>query len=177
MFKFLIQAAIHKRTTELSQLQPDTPIDETELYLEIVQRNDKGRRFGLGWTPLRSKMRRHDEAGSSRPILKDDEPFDQFNKEFEEMQAMILKMLNDTSLNRDQLLEMQGRLQRMEQGFMERSICTKKNKMMLMMMMLMMMMPLTMTQRPRMMNDDFFFTTSKKEVHVACNHSSLEGLM
>ncbi|KAK9144756.1 hypothetical protein Sjap_004659 [Stephania japonica] len=62
-------------------------------------------------------MRRHDEAGSSRPILKDDEPFEQFNKEFEEMQAMILKMLNDTSVNRDQLLEMQGRLQRMKQGF------------------------------------------------------------
>ncbi|KAK9086119.1 hypothetical protein Sjap_026530 [Stephania japonica] len=71
-------------------------------------------------------MRRHDEAGSSRPILKDDEPFEQFNKEFEEMQAMILKMINDTSVNRDQLLEMQGRLQRMKQGFMERSAAKKR---------------------------------------------------
>ncbi|KAK9085518.1 hypothetical protein Sjap_025929 [Stephania japonica] len=42
------------------------------------------------------------------------------------MQAMILKMLNDTSVNRDQLLEMQGRLQRMEQGFMERSAAQKR---------------------------------------------------
>ncbi|KAK9085705.1 hypothetical protein Sjap_026116 [Stephania japonica] len=160
MFKFLIQAAIHERTTELSQLQPDTPIDETELYLEIVQRNDKGRRFGLGWTPSGSKMRRHDEAGSSRPILKDDESFDQYNKEFKEMQAIILKMLNDSSVNHDQLLEMQGRLQRMEQGFMERSAAQKRqddddddvddDD------------AFTMTQLPRMMNDDFFFTTSKK---------------
>ncbi|KAK9123866.1 hypothetical protein Sjap_013468 [Stephania japonica] len=71
-------------------------------------------------------MRRHDEAGSSRPIFADDEPFDQFKKEFKEMQAMILKMVNDTSVNRDQLLEMQGRLHRMEQGFMERSAAQKR---------------------------------------------------
>ncbi|KAK9086014.1 hypothetical protein Sjap_026425 [Stephania japonica] len=71
-------------------------------------------------------MRRHDEAGSSRPILKDDESFDQYNKEFKEMQAIILKMLNDSSVNHDQLLEMQGRLQRMEQGFMERSAAQKR---------------------------------------------------
>ncbi|KAK9096589.1 hypothetical protein Sjap_022086 [Stephania japonica] len=121
-----IAAAIHERTRDLSQLQPDTPIDETELYLEIVQRNDKGRRFGIGWTPSGSKMRRHDEAGSSRPIFADDEPFDQFKKEFKEMQTMILKMVNDTSVNRDQLLEMQGRLHRMEEGFMERSAAQKR---------------------------------------------------
>ncbi|KAK9116236.1 hypothetical protein Sjap_015183 [Stephania japonica] len=43
-------------------------------------------------------MRRHDEVWIFSSILKDDEPFEQFNKEFEEMQAMILKMLNDTLL-------------------------------------------------------------------------------
>ncbi|KAK9110074.1 hypothetical protein Sjap_018134 [Stephania japonica] len=42
-----IATAIHERTRELSQLQPDTSIDETKLYLEIVQRNDKGRRLVL----------------------------------------------------------------------------------------------------------------------------------
>ncbi|KAK9130683.1 hypothetical protein Sjap_011170 [Stephania japonica] len=48
------------------------------------------------------------------------------NSKFKEMQAMILKMVNDTSVNHEQLLEMQGRLHRMEQGFMERSAAQKR---------------------------------------------------
>ncbi|KAK9110172.1 hypothetical protein Sjap_018232 [Stephania japonica] len=121
-----IAAAIHERTRELSQLQPDTPIDETKLYLEIVQQNDKGQRFSLGWTTSGSTMRRPDEVGPSCPIFADDEPFDQFEKEFKEMQAILLKLVDDTSVDRGQLLEMQRRLRRMEHGFMERSAAQER---------------------------------------------------
>ncbi|KAK9138257.1 hypothetical protein Sjap_008851 [Stephania japonica] len=47
-----IVTAICNRRLELAQLHgPDTPIDEIELYLSVVEHNDKGQRFGLGWTP------------------------------------------------------------------------------------------------------------------------------
>ncbi|KAK9155726.1 hypothetical protein Sjap_003206 [Stephania japonica] len=108
-------------------------------------------------------MRRHDEAGSSRPIFADDEPFDQFKKEFKEMQTMILKMVNDTSVNRDNCLKCKDGYIVWNRVSWRDQLC-KKGKMMLMMMMMMMM--LTMTQRLKMMNDNFFFTTSKKETMV-----------
>ncbi|KAK9097143.1 hypothetical protein Sjap_022640 [Stephania japonica] len=59
-------------------------------------------------------MRRPDEVGSSRPIFTDDESFDKFKKEFKEMQAILLKLVDDTCIDRGQLLEMQRRLCRME---------------------------------------------------------------
>ncbi|KAK9146535.1 hypothetical protein Sjap_006438 [Stephania japonica] len=71
-------------------------------------------------------MRIPDEAGSSRPIFTDDESFDQFKKEFKEIQAILLKLVDDTSVDRGQLLEMQKRLRRMEQGFMERSAAQER---------------------------------------------------
>ncbi|KAK9130377.1 hypothetical protein Sjap_010864 [Stephania japonica] len=66
-------------------------------------------------------MRRHDEAGSSRPMFVDDESFGQFKKDSKEMQATILKLIEDKTVDHEQLFEMQGRLGRMEQAFMERS--------------------------------------------------------
>ncbi|KAK9111470.1 hypothetical protein Scep_018989 [Stephania cephalantha] len=47
--------AIRNKRIELTLSQPDTPIDETELYLSVVERDDKGRTYGLGWTPSGSK--------------------------------------------------------------------------------------------------------------------------
>ncbi|KAK9131534.1 hypothetical protein Sjap_012021 [Stephania japonica] len=66
-------------------------------------------------------MCRHDEAGSSHPTFADDESFGQFKKDFKDMQATMLKLIEDKTIDREQLLEMQGRLGRMEQAFMEGS--------------------------------------------------------
>ncbi|KAK9100719.1 hypothetical protein Scep_024149 [Stephania cephalantha] len=43
---------IPNRRLELIQLHSyDTSIDESELYLSVVERDDKRRRYGLGWIP------------------------------------------------------------------------------------------------------------------------------
>ncbi|KAK9147649.1 hypothetical protein Scep_006406 [Stephania cephalantha] len=55
-----IVTAIQPRRIELTQSQPDTPIDETELYLSVVERDDKGRTYGLG------SRRRHATFGGAR---------------------------------------------------------------------------------------------------------------
>ncbi|KAK9125933.1 hypothetical protein Scep_014779 [Stephania cephalantha] len=85
-----IVTAIQRRWIELTQSQPYTPIDETELYLFVVECDDKGRTYGLGWTPS-GPRRRHatvggaggrigggvgagDGAGFSRPISSPNEP-------------------------------------------------------------------------------------------------------
>ncbi|KAK9135011.1 hypothetical protein Syun_014341 [Stephania yunnanensis] len=45
MFKFLIQTAI---CNELTQSQPNTSIDETELHLSVMEHDDKGWTYRLG---------------------------------------------------------------------------------------------------------------------------------
>ncbi|KAK9158092.1 hypothetical protein Scep_004666 [Stephania cephalantha] len=89
---------------ELTQSQPDTPIDETELYLSIVERDDKERTYGLGWTPSGSR-RRHataggagggDGAGSSRPISSPNEPVELLRRDFQAMQTQFFGLCRIT---------------------------------------------------------------------------------
>ncbi|KAK9125415.1 hypothetical protein Scep_014261 [Stephania cephalantha] len=47
----ILKTAIQSRRIELTQSQHDTPIDENKLYLSVVERDDEGRIYGLGWTP------------------------------------------------------------------------------------------------------------------------------
>ncbi|KAK9094899.1 hypothetical protein Scep_026368 [Stephania cephalantha] len=59
---------IHNRRIELTQLRGhDIPIHDTELYLSIVEHDDKGRTYGLVGTPS-GPRRRHVGAGSSCDI-------------------------------------------------------------------------------------------------------------
>ncbi|KAK9112223.1 hypothetical protein Scep_019742 [Stephania cephalantha] len=117
---------------EQTQSQPDTPIDETELYLSVIERNDKGRTYGLGWTPSGSRRRRAtaggarggggggDGTGSSRPISSPNEPVELLRRDFQEMQTHILRVMHDHTLTQVQLREVQGQLHRMEQALMDR---------------------------------------------------------
>ncbi|KAK9133431.1 hypothetical protein Scep_012959 [Stephania cephalantha] len=112
-----IFTVIHHRRIELTQSQPDTPIDETELYLSIVEHDNKGWTYGLGWTPS-GLRRRHatagagagggDGAGSSRPISSPNEPIELLRRDFKEMQTHILRVMQDQTLTRDELREVQG---------------------------------------------------------------------
>ncbi|KAK9147860.1 hypothetical protein Scep_006617 [Stephania cephalantha] len=131
----MIVTANRNRCIELTQLQPDTPIDETELYLSVVERDDKGHTYGLGWTPLRSR-RRHvgagagagagvgdgdgDGGGSSRPVSAHDEPIELLRRDIKEMQTNLLRVMQDNTLNPDELREVQGQLGHMEQALMDR---------------------------------------------------------
>ncbi|KAK9100795.1 hypothetical protein Scep_024225 [Stephania cephalantha] len=112
--------AIRDRRIELTQSQTDTPIDETELYLFVVEREDKGRTYGLGWTPSGSR-RRHAGAGagSSRPMSTNDEPIEQLKGDIKEMQRSLLRVIYDKTLNREQSQETYGRLGCMEQALMD----------------------------------------------------------
>ncbi|KAK9125267.1 hypothetical protein Scep_014113 [Stephania cephalantha] len=86
---------------------PDTPIDETELYLSIIERDDKGRTYGLGWTPSGSNCRHTGAkagAGSSRPISAHDEPIEMLRKDIKEMLTNLLWVMQDNTLCRDELL-------------------------------------------------------------------------
>ncbi|KAK9125554.1 hypothetical protein Scep_014400 [Stephania cephalantha] len=113
---------------ELTQSQPDTPIDETELNLSIVEHDDKGRTYGLGWTPSGSRHKYAtvggagggDGTGSSRPISTPNEPIDLLRRDFLAMQTHILRVMQDHTLTQDQLREVQGQLSRMEQALMDR---------------------------------------------------------
>ncbi|KAK9101328.1 hypothetical protein Scep_024758 [Stephania cephalantha] len=97
-------------------------IDKTDLYLSVVECDDNGRTYGLGWTPSRS-WRRHataggagggDGAGSSRLISSPNEPVELLRRDFQTMQTHILRVIQDYTLTQDQLREVQGRLRRME---------------------------------------------------------------
>ncbi|KAK9125677.1 hypothetical protein Scep_014523 [Stephania cephalantha] len=96
------------RWIELTQSQPDTPIDETELYLSVVECDDKGHTCSLGWTPS-GLRRRHttaggrDEAGSSRPISTPNESVELLRRDFQAMQTHILRVMEDHTLTQDQL--------------------------------------------------------------------------
>ncbi|KAK9094098.1 hypothetical protein Scep_025567 [Stephania cephalantha] len=74
------ETTIRDRCIELTQSQPDTSIDETKLYLSVVERDDKGQTYGLGRTSSGSR-RRHAGAGagagSSRPISANNELIEQ----------------------------------------------------------------------------------------------------
>ncbi|KAK9139991.1 hypothetical protein Scep_009672 [Stephania cephalantha] len=101
---------------ELTQLQPNTPIGETELYLSVVERDDKGRTYRLGWIPSGSRCRHAtvgagagggDGAGSSRPISSPNEPIELLRWDFKEMQRHILQFMQDHTLTHNELLEVQ----------------------------------------------------------------------
>ncbi|KAK9148076.1 hypothetical protein Scep_006833 [Stephania cephalantha] len=113
--------AIRNRRIELTQSQHDTPIDETELYLSVVECDDKGRIYGLGWIPSGSR-RRHTGAGagSSRPIYAHGEPIEQLRKDIKEMQTNILWVMQDNTLNREELRVVQGQSRLMEQALMDK---------------------------------------------------------
>ncbi|KAK9166565.1 hypothetical protein Scep_001756 [Stephania cephalantha] len=123
-----IVTAIQRRRIELTQSQPDTPINETDLYLSVVERDDKGRTYGLGWTPSGSRRKYAtargagggDGAGSSRPISSPNEPVELLRRDFQTMQTHILRVIQDRTLTQDQLREVQGQLRRMEQALMDR---------------------------------------------------------
>ncbi|KAK9112000.1 hypothetical protein Scep_019519 [Stephania cephalantha] len=72
-------------------------IDETELYLSVVKRDDKGRTYGLGWTPSGSR-RRHGGTragagvGSFQPISAHDEPIELLRRDITEMQKNLLRV-------------------------------------------------------------------------------------
>ncbi|KAK9126313.1 hypothetical protein Scep_015159 [Stephania cephalantha] len=117
---------------ELTQSQPDIPIDEIELYLSVVERDDKGRTYGIGWTPSGSR-RKHattggaggeaeggDEAGSFRLISSPNEPIELLRMDFQDMHTQILQVIQDHTLTQDQLREVQGQLRRMEHALMDR---------------------------------------------------------
>ncbi|KAK9147438.1 hypothetical protein Scep_006195 [Stephania cephalantha] len=119
-----IVTTIRNRRIELTQSQPDTPIDETELYLSVVERDDKGRTYGLGWTPSGSR-RRHagaggDGAGSSRPISAPNEPIELLMRDFKEMQTNLLRVMQDNTLTLDELREVEGQLRRIEHALIDR---------------------------------------------------------
>ncbi|KAK9083441.1 hypothetical protein Scep_029912 [Stephania cephalantha] len=112
-----IVTVIRRRWIELTQSQPDTPIDDTELYLSVVERDDKGRTYGLGWTPSGSRRRRAtaggaagggDGAGSSQPISSPNEPIELLQRDLQEMHTHILRVMQDHTLTQDQLREVQG---------------------------------------------------------------------
>ncbi|KAK9111521.1 hypothetical protein Scep_019040 [Stephania cephalantha] len=67
-----------------------------------------------------SRARRHAGAGSSWPMSARDEPIKQLRGDIKPMQRSFLRVINDKTLDRDQLHEMQGRLGRMEQALMDR---------------------------------------------------------
>ncbi|KAK9157335.1 hypothetical protein Scep_003909 [Stephania cephalantha] len=123
----MIVMTIRNRPIELSQSQVDTPIDETELYLSVVERDDKGQTYGLGWTPSGSWLRHvgaraGDGAGSSRPISAPNEPIELLRRDFKEMQTNLLQVMQDNTLIRDELREVQGQLCCMEHALMDRLV-------------------------------------------------------
>ncbi|KAK9148737.1 hypothetical protein Scep_007494 [Stephania cephalantha] len=79
----------------------------------------EGRTYVLGWTPSGSK-RRHAGVGFSRPIFVIDEPIELLRKDIKEMQTNLLRVIQDNTLDRDQLRELQGRLGCMEQALKEK---------------------------------------------------------
>ncbi|KAK9100424.1 hypothetical protein Scep_023854 [Stephania cephalantha] len=110
---------------ELTQSQPDTPIDETELYLSVVERDDKGRTYRLVWTPSGSRLKHFgagagDVAGSYRPISAPNEPIELLRKDFKQMQTNIFQVMQDNTLTRDELREVHGQLRCMEQALMDK---------------------------------------------------------
>ncbi|KAK9100646.1 hypothetical protein Scep_024076 [Stephania cephalantha] len=121
MFKLLFQKAICNRRIELTQSQPDMSIDETELYLSVMERDDKGQIYGLGWK-LTGSRHRHagDGVGSSRPISAHDESIQLLRRDIKEMQTNLLRVIRDNTLGHEELREVQGRLGRMEQALMDR---------------------------------------------------------
>ncbi|KAK9126551.1 hypothetical protein Scep_015397 [Stephania cephalantha] len=111
-----IVTAIQRRRIKLTQSQPDSPIDEIELYLSVAERDDKRRTYGLGWTPSGSR-RRHataggagggDGAGSSQPISTPNEPVEFLRRDFQAMQTHIIRVMQDHTLTQDHLREVQG---------------------------------------------------------------------
>ncbi|KAK9167152.1 hypothetical protein Scep_002343 [Stephania cephalantha] len=68
------------------------PIDETELYLSVVERDDKGRTYGLGWTPSGPK-RRQAGAGSSRPMSANDELIEQLRGTLKKYKETLIDRL------------------------------------------------------------------------------------
>ncbi|KAK9148833.1 hypothetical protein Scep_007590 [Stephania cephalantha] len=54
---------------------------------------------------------RHAGAGSSRPMSANDEPIEQLKGDIKEMQIYLLRVINNKTLDREQLYEMQGRFQ------------------------------------------------------------------
>ncbi|KAK9101591.1 hypothetical protein Scep_025021 [Stephania cephalantha] len=122
-----IVTLIHRRRIELTQSQPDTPIDETDLYLSVVERDDKGRTYGLGWTP----------SGSRADMLQLEElevemeldllglflllmSLSNFCEGTSIRCTHIIRIMQDHTLTQDQLREVQGQLRRMEQALMDR---------------------------------------------------------
>ncbi|KAK9157173.1 hypothetical protein Scep_003747 [Stephania cephalantha] len=61
-----------------------------------------------------------DGAGSSRPISTPNEPVELFRKDFQAMQTHILRVMQDHTLTQDQLREVQGQLNHMEQALMDK---------------------------------------------------------
>ncbi|KAK9166897.1 hypothetical protein Scep_002088 [Stephania cephalantha] len=107
-----IVMAIQCRRIELTQSQPDTPIDETELYLSVFERDNKGRTYGLGWT-LSGSWRIHattggagggDGARSSR-LISTPNVVELLWRDFQAMQTHILRVMQDHTLTQDQLRE------------------------------------------------------------------------
>ncbi|KAK9140495.1 hypothetical protein Scep_010176 [Stephania cephalantha] len=126
-----IVTTIQRRWIDLTQSQPNTPIDETELYLSVVEHDDKGHTYGLGQTPSGSRHRHAtagvgagggggDGVGFYRPISSPNEPIELLRRDFKEMQTHIFRVMQDHTLTRGELREVQGQLRRIEQALMDR---------------------------------------------------------
>ncbi|KAK9162744.1 hypothetical protein Syun_003646 [Stephania yunnanensis] len=63
---------------------------------------------------------RHVGEGSSRPIHAHDEPIKLMRKEIKEMQINLLQVIQNKTLDCNDLRELQGRLGRMEQALIDR---------------------------------------------------------
>ncbi|KAK9158272.1 hypothetical protein Scep_004846 [Stephania cephalantha] len=66
-------------------------------------------------------MPRHAGAGArfSRPISAHDEPIELLRKDIKDMQTNLLRVMQDNTLSREEMRELQGRLCRMEQALMD----------------------------------------------------------
>ncbi|KAK9140244.1 hypothetical protein Scep_009925 [Stephania cephalantha] len=66
----------------------------------MIVHDDKGRTYGLGWTPSGSR-RRHAGAGSSRPIPANDGLIELLKRDIKEMQTNLLWVIEDKTLDCD----------------------------------------------------------------------------
>ncbi|KAK9148584.1 hypothetical protein Scep_007341 [Stephania cephalantha] len=118
-------------------------VDDEAVYYKVAGECPKGRVYGLG--SLGRKKRKYADAdastsqvlaqrgmggmgnfmilryvgaGSSQPISANNEPIELLRKDIKEMLTKLLLVIQDNTLDRDQLREMHGQLGRMKQTLM-----------------------------------------------------------
>ncbi|KAK9113881.1 hypothetical protein Syun_020678 [Stephania yunnanensis] len=70
-------------------------INETQLYIFVVGRDDKGRTYELGWTP----KGRHDVGASSSQLMYAHyETIEQLRSDFERVQGQLLAVIRERNM-------------------------------------------------------------------------------